>query len=95
MQAQDGPTMWKALNEANKARASVYVEFFRAIERRLGRETAIEVTREALYNWGQTLADGLESSSLRFSRTVLALCLCAGWRSDVHAGRRGLLRKRA
>ena len=26
--------IWTALNEANKARARVYVEFFRAIERR-------------------------------------------------------------
>jgi len=61
MQAQDGPMMWNALNQANKARALVYVEFFRAIERRFGRETAVEVTKEAIYNWGRTLAGGLES----------------------------------
>ena len=61
MQAQDGPKMWNALNEANKARALVYVEFFRAIERRFGRATAIEVTKEAVFNWGRTLAGGLEA----------------------------------
>ena len=53
--------MWNALNQANKARALVYLEFFRAIERRFGRETAVELTKEAIYNWGRTLAGGLES----------------------------------
>ena len=61
MPSADGATMWNALNQANKARALVYVEFFRAIERRFGRKTAVELTKEAIYNWGRTLAGGLES----------------------------------
>ncbi|PZF76866.1 hypothetical protein DK847_10390 [Aestuariivirga litoralis] len=61
MQGLDATAMWSALNDANKARARVYVEFFRSIERRFGRETAIEVTREAIYNWGRTLAGDLGS----------------------------------
>jgi hypothetical protein len=56
----DASTMWSALNDANKTRARVYLEFFRSIEKRFGREVAIEVTREAVYNWGCTLAGGLE-----------------------------------
>lgn len=59
MQDLDARAMWSALNDANKARARVYVEFFRALERRFGREVAIEVTREAVYNWGKTLAGDL------------------------------------
>lgn len=60
MTKQDSSAMWDALNQANKARALVYVEFFRAMERRFGRDTAVEVTKEAIYNWGRTLAGGLE-----------------------------------
>ena len=60
MEVLDGDEMWSALNQANKARALVYLEFFRAIERRFGREAAIEVTKDAVYNWGRTLAGGLE-----------------------------------
>ncbi|MFO1132645.1 MAG: L-2-amino-thiazoline-4-carboxylic acid hydrolase [Hyphomicrobiales bacterium] len=55
----DAGAMWSALNDANKARARVYVEFFRSLERRFGREMAIEVTREAVYNWGRTLTGDL------------------------------------
>lgn len=61
MRAQDDAAMWNALNEANKARARVYVEFFRAMEKRFGRDTAVEVTKEAVYNWGRSLAGGLDS----------------------------------
>lgn len=57
---QDSREIWEALNQANKARALVYVEFFRAIEKRLGRDMAVEVSKEAVYNWGRTLAGGLE-----------------------------------
>ena len=60
MQEIDAAKMWSALNDANKARARVYVEFFRSIEKRFGREAAMEVTKEAIYNWGRTLATGLE-----------------------------------
>ena len=60
MQELDVKTIWLALNDANKARARVYVEFFRSIERRFGRDAAIEVTKEAVYDWGRTLAGGLD-----------------------------------
>jgi L-2-amino-thiazoline-4-carboxylic acid hydrolase len=60
MDTQDNHAMWEALNQAYKARALVYVEFFRAIEKRFGRDTAVEVTKEAIYNWGRSLAGGLE-----------------------------------
>ena len=48
-----------ALNEANKARARVYLEFFRSIERRFGRGAAVEICREAIYRWGEGLAGEL------------------------------------
>lgn len=51
--------LWTALNDANKARARVYVEFFRAIEKRLGRDAAVEICREAIYRWGEGLAGDL------------------------------------
>lgn len=57
---QDAQKMWEALNGANRARAGVYVEFFRTLEKYFGRETAIQITKEAVYNWGRTLATGLE-----------------------------------
>ena len=60
MQELDANKMWSALNDANKARARVYVEFFRSIESRFGRDVAVEITREAVYKWGCTLAGGLE-----------------------------------
>ncbi len=53
--------LWQALNGANKARARVYVEFFRAIEKRFGRAVAIEISREAIYHWGETLAGDLHA----------------------------------
>lgn len=51
--------IWNALNDANKARARVYVSFFRTLEKRFGRETAIAVCREAIYDWGRGLAGDL------------------------------------
>lgn len=60
MKDLDATRMWSALNDANKARARVYVEFFRSIDKRFGRDAAIEVTKEAVYNWGCTLSQGLE-----------------------------------
>ncbi|WP_421694542.1 L-2-amino-thiazoline-4-carboxylic acid hydrolase [Aestuariivirga sp.] len=60
MREHDANTTWSSLNDANKARAGVYVEFFRSIEQRFGRDAAIQVTREALYNWGRSLAGGLD-----------------------------------
>jgi hypothetical protein len=55
----DAKTLWTALNDANKARARVYVAFFRAMERRFGRDAAIAVTRDAVYDWGRSLAGDL------------------------------------
>ena len=61
MQELDSGKMWSALNDANKGRARVYVEFFRSIESRFGWDAAIEITREAVYKWGCTLAGGLDA----------------------------------
>ena len=52
--------LWTALNDSNKARARVYLAFFRSIEKRLGREVAVDICREALYAWGEGLAGNLE-----------------------------------
>ena len=53
--------LWSALNDANKSRARVYLEFFRAIERRYGRPVAIDICKEAIRSWGCGLAGGLEA----------------------------------
>ena len=53
--------LWTALDEANRSRARLYVEFFRAIEARLGRGAAIEICKDAIRNWGRGLASGLEN----------------------------------
>jgi hypothetical protein len=52
---------WNALNEANENRARLYVHFYRAIERRFGQVAAIEICKQAIYNWGRELAAGLEA----------------------------------
>src|SRR5687767_1822721 len=52
---------WIALVEANKSRARVYLQFYRAIERRFGQAVAIEICKEAIYNWGRELAVGLQA----------------------------------
>jgi hypothetical protein len=59
MSSDEGNPIWTALNDANKARARVYVEFFRAIEKRFGRKVAEEICREAIYRWGEGLAGDL------------------------------------
>lgn len=59
MTVSQRPPLWDALNDANKARARVYLEFFRAIEKRFGREAAIEISKEAIYHWGEGLAGDL------------------------------------
>ena len=60
MSAQDDSS-WNALNEANKSRARVYVQFYRAIEQRYGQAVAVEICKEAIYKWGRDLAAGLEA----------------------------------
>ena len=52
---------WVALVESNKSRARVYLEFYRAIERRFGQAVAIEICKEAIYCWGRDLAAGLQA----------------------------------
>lgn len=50
---------WTALNDANKARAQVYLQFFRALRKRYGDDVAEEICREAIYHWGEGLAGNL------------------------------------
>jgi hypothetical protein len=59
MPKQKTDLLWNALNDANKSRARVYLEFFHAIERRYGRAAAIDVCKEAIRNWGRAQAGGL------------------------------------
>jgi L-2-amino-thiazoline-4-carboxylic acid hydrolase len=61
MPAQGSDVLWTALNDANKSRARLYVEFFLALERRFGRGVAIDVCKEAIRDWGRSLAGGLEA----------------------------------
>jgi hypothetical protein len=61
MPKQGDDLLWTALNDANKSRARVYREFFRAIERRYGRDQAIDICKEAIRNWGRGQASGLET----------------------------------
>jgi hypothetical protein len=56
----DGETMHRALEESNKQRAKLYVAIFRAAEKRVGREHAIAILREAIYKWGADQGDGLK-----------------------------------
>jgi L-2-amino-thiazoline-4-carboxylic acid hydrolase-like protein len=58
MQAND--LLWNALNDANKNRARVYLEFFRAIEGRYGRAVAVDICKQAIRNWGRAQAGGLK-----------------------------------
>ncbi len=48
-----------ALADANKARAHLYLAFFRALERRWGRAEAISAMREAIRAWGRWQGAGL------------------------------------
>jgi hypothetical protein len=59
MANEDVAAMHRALEEANKSRAMLYVTVFEALTRRVGRDTAIEVLKEAIYAWGRTLGGGL------------------------------------
>jgi hypothetical protein len=53
--------LWIALVESNKSRARVYLEYYRAIERRFGQAVAIQICKEAIYSWGRGLAAGLQA----------------------------------
>lgn len=47
------------IEDASKARADLYVAFFSAIEKRFGRDSAVEVVKEAVRRWGEGLGQGL------------------------------------
>jgi hypothetical protein len=53
-----------ALEDASKARADLYTSFFASIEKRFGRDRAIEVLKEAVRNWGAGLGEGLKGCSV-------------------------------
>ncbi len=56
----DAQTLHRALDESNKLRARLYLEIFRAAERRVGRMAAIEILREAIRKWGGDQGEGLK-----------------------------------
>lgn len=53
-----------ALEDASKARADLYREFFVSIEKRYGRETATSIVKEAVRAWGETLGQGLKGCTV-------------------------------
>lgn len=55
----DAETLHRALEDANRQRARLYFEFFRAAEKRVGRDQTITILREAIRAWGAALGDGL------------------------------------
>jgi hypothetical protein len=56
----EATALQRALEDANKSRAILYVAVFEALARRFGRETATEVLKEAIRAWGRTLAGGVQ-----------------------------------
>lgn len=48
----------RALKDANKSRAQLYVAVYRAAEKRLGAEAAAAMLKEAVYEWGTGMAGG-------------------------------------
>jgi L-2-amino-thiazoline-4-carboxylic acid hydrolase len=59
MPKQGNDLLWIALNDANKGRARIYLEFFRVIAGRYGQSVAIDICKEAIRNWGHGQAGGL------------------------------------
>jgi hypothetical protein len=57
--------MHRAVADANKSRARLYVAFFAALRRRFGRDAAIDVMQEAIRAWGRTLSGGLQACGSR------------------------------
>jgi hypothetical protein len=55
----DAETLQRALEESNRLRARLYLEIFRAAERRAGRTEAIAILREAIRQWGGDQGEGL------------------------------------
>jgi hypothetical protein len=54
MMTQD--VLQQALKDANKSRAMLYVSLYRAIAKRHGADEAKALLKEAIYDWGTTLA---------------------------------------
>lgn len=53
-----------ALEDANRARADLYRSFFAAIEKRVGRESAVAIMKEAIRSWGEGLGHGLKGCGI-------------------------------
>lgn len=51
----------RAVSDANRSRAILYVALLRALEGRVGRADAIEILREAIRDWGGHLGEGLKA----------------------------------
>jgi hypothetical protein len=62
-----------ALQDASKARADLYQAFFIAIEKRLGRESAISILKEAVRSWGEGLGRGLRGCGIADLPTAFAM----------------------
>jgi L-2-amino-thiazoline-4-carboxylic acid hydrolase len=55
----DPEILHRALVEANRGRAHLYLAFLRAIQGRWGRDTALSVMREAIRSWGRAQGETL------------------------------------
>ena len=54
MLSQDA--LQQALKDANKSRAMLYVSLYRTLAKRFGAEDAKAILKDAIYDWGTTLA---------------------------------------
>jgi len=70
----DARVMHRALVDANRGRAHLYLAFLRVMEQRWGRDAALSVMREAIRSWGRSqgaaLADGAGRRGARFGETL-------------------------
>ena len=60
----DATRLEVALADASKARADLYQAFYVAVEKRLGREEAIAILKEAVRSWGEGLGQGLRGCAI-------------------------------
>jgi L-2-amino-thiazoline-4-carboxylic acid hydrolase len=68
----DGAAMHAAFQAASQSRGDLYIEVFRALEKRLGRAEAITAMKEAIHAWGRTLGGGIACHAPRNFEGVLA-----------------------
>lgn len=61
-----------ALADASKARADLYRSFFESVEKRYGRQSAIEVLKESVRKWGEGLGQGLSGCCIADLPTAFA-----------------------